>query len=683
MKKQWLFLVITICYVSLELVSLARATIINSKYEQQQSINLKEMVDPTISPCNDFFHYVCNNWKMINPIPDDQSRWGQFSILREINLIKLRILLEEIDSNTMFLENKMIGDFYAACMNEEDIEIRGTNSLNFLLSKIDALINKQDLVPLLATLHRFGISVFFAFGSTRDPIATDQYIAGIDQDGLGLPDRDFYFRDDKKTVHQRKAYKKHISKMLILAGDSIQTAKLRAKAILALESNLAEISLDLVTRRDPQRVNNPISFSKFITMAPGIDWIKYVHSIKAPTFNRINNQSIDYFGKVGAVIAMSHLDDIKSYLRWHTLHASTQLLPKSFVEENFNFYEQILAGTPNLQPRWKQCVKMTDRSLGENLGRLFVNKYYPSTTKDRMIDLVSNIHQSFSQMISDVDWMSSKTKAKALDKLKLMRLKIGHPEKWIDYSTIKINRNDAMSNFLNTSSFEVMRDINKIGTIVDHNEWEMTPPTVNAYYDSKDNSINFPAGILQFPFFEKDADEALNFGAIGTIIGHEITHGFDDHGRQYDGNGNLNDWWTTIDDEKFKTKTQCLVDEYESFVIDNNIKLNGILTLGENIADNGGVRIAYMALKKYLSNNTESATKIDDWTPEQKFFLGMARTWCSSERHEARQLQIQTDPHSLAQYRVNGVVSNLPEFANAFSCKPNDAMIRQNSCKVW
>jgi endothelin-converting enzyme/putative endopeptidase len=450
---------------------------------------------------------------------------------------------------------------------------------------------------------------------------------------------------------------------------------------MALETSLAEVSLDRVARRDPQKVNKPMPFTQFIAQDPGIDWVVYAKELGAPAFDRINDQSSDYLAKIGGIIAQASLDDIKSYLRWHVLHASARLLPKAFVDENFDFYGRTLAGTPALQPRWKRCVQMTDHALGEDLGKIFVAKYYPPEAKTRMAELVAAVHESYGRIIAKVDWMTPATKAKAEAKLAVMASKIGYPVKWRDYSSVTVTSDDALGNLWRADAFETTRDLNKIGAAVDRNEWEMTPPTVNAYYSPDNNDINFPAGILQFPFFEKDSDDALNFGAIGMVIGHEMTHGFDDEGRQYDAKGNLADWWTPADAKKFATKSQCLVDEYGSFVADGDVKLNGKLTLGENTADNGGARISYAALKTYLAG--KKVGKIDGWTPEQRFFLGMARVWCGSERPESRRLQAQTDPHSLVQYRVNGVVGNMPEFARAFSCKPGDAMVRKDACKVW
>ncbi|PKU24882.1 M13 family peptidase [Telmatospirillum siberiense] len=643
-------------------------------------MSLKEMVDPAISPCQDFFQYVCRNWQAANPIPDDQSRWGQFYVLREANLAKLRGLLENVGSDAT-REARRAGDFYGACMDEDGIEAKGIEPLKSLLAEIDDLAGKRELTPLLAKLHRWGISGFFAFGSARDPEDSERQIAGADQGGLGLPDRDFYFRKDAKAVQQRDAYQAHIAKMFTLAGEEAEQAGRRAKAVLDLETAMAEVSLDRVSRRDPRKVNKPMPFAQFESEAPDFDWAAYAKDLGAPAFDRINDQSSAYLSKIGGIIATASLDDVKSYLRWHLLHSAVRLLPKAFVEENFDFYGRTLAGTPALQPRWKRCVQLTDHALGEDLGRLFVARYYPPAAKSRMRELVSAVHVSFGRLIAEADWMTPGTKAKAQAKLALMASKIGYPDKWRDYSSVAVSRDDALGNFWRANAFEMARDLEKIGAEVDHGEWHMTPPTVNAYYSGENNDINFPAGILQYPFFDKDADDALNFGAIGMVIGHEMTHGFDDQGRQYDGKGNLVDWWTTEDARKFGAKSQCLVDEYGTFVAEGAVTLNGKLTLGENTADNGGARIAYWALKKYLAG--KKVGKIDGWTPEQRFFIGMARVWCGSERPETRRLQAQVDPHSLAEYRVNGVVANMPEFARAFSCVPGDAMVRKDSCKVW
>lgn len=646
----------------------------------QSQAGLKEMVDPAVSPCQDFFQYVCRKWQAANPIPDDQSRWGQFYLLREANLAKLRGLLESQGADAP-TEARRVADFYAACMDEDGIEAKGVAPLAALLAEIDGLADKRDLVRTVARLHRIGIPVLFSFGSSRDPNDSEQQIAGIDQGGLGLPDRDFYFRTDERASLVREAYEKHIARTLTLAGEAEEPATRRAGAIMALETAMAEVSLDRVARRDPHKVNKPMDFVRFESEAPNFDWALYAKDVGAPAFSRINDQSEAFLARIGSILEAVPLDDLKAYLRWHALHSATRLLPKAFVEEDFDFYGRTLAGTPSPPPRWKRCVQLTDRALGEDLGRLFIKRYYPPTAKSRMRDLVAAVHDSFGRLIADADWMGPATKAKARAKLALMASKIGYPDKWRDYSAVAVRPDDALGNFWRANEFETERDLRKIGAAVDHGEWHMTPPTVNAYYSAENNDINFPAGILQFPFFDKDADDALNFGAIGMVIGHEMTHGFDDQGRKYDGRGNLVDWWTDDDAAKFSARSQCLVDEYGSFVADGATTLNGKLTLGENTADNGGARIAYWALKRYLAGRRMA--RIDGWTPEQRFFIGMARVWCGSERPETRRLQAQTDPHSLAEYRVNGVVANMPEFAKAFACKAGDPMVRKEACKVW
>ncbi|MDR3439344.1 M13 family metallopeptidase [Telmatospirillum sp.] len=643
-------------------------------------MSLKEMVDPAIGPCNDFYQYVCKNWQAANPIPEDQSRWGQFQELREANLAKMRELLEGVGTDAT-PEAKRVGDFYASCMDEAGIDAKGAGAIKPVLDKIDGLTGRQDLVPLLAALHGQGVGAFFAFGSAHDPDDSEHYIAGADQDGLGLPDRDFYFRKDEKAAHQREAYVTHVEHMFVLAGEQPEAAASQAKAVMALETAMAGVSLDRVARRDPQKVNKPMAFVQFSGEAQGFDWTGYARELGAPAFERINDQSSDYLAKIGGIVAAASLDDIKSYLKWHVLHSSARLLPKAFVDENFDFYGRTLSGQPVLQPRWKRCVQMTDHALGENLGQLFVAKYYPPDAKKRTGDLVAAVHDSFGRILAKVEWMAPATRAKAQAKLAMMASKIGYPDHWRDYSSVSITRDDALGNYWRANTFETKRDLHKIGTVVDRSEWEMTPPTVNAYYSAETNDINFPAGILQFPFFDKDADDGLNFGAIGMVIGHEMTHGFDDEGRQYDGKGNLADWWTKEDAKRFGAKSQCLVDQYGSYAADGDVKQNGNLTLGENTADNGGARIAYWALEKYLAG--KKVGKIDGWTQEQRFFLGMARVWCESARPEVRRLQAQTDPHSLSEYRVNGTLSNMPEFARAFGCKPTDPMVRKEPCKVW
>ncbi|MTJ83514.1 MAG: M13 family metallopeptidase [Telmatospirillum sp.] len=645
-------------------------------------MTLKEMVDPSVSPCTDFYQYVCKSWMAANPIPDDQIHWGQFHELREANLAKLRGLLEDAgQAGQESAVAKRAGDFYAACMDEAGVEAKGLAPVKDVLDRIDGLADKAALFPLLADLHRAGIDAFFAFGSAHDPENSDRYIAAADQSGLGLPDRDFYFRKDDKTQQQRAAYVKHVARMFELAGDTADVADRRAGTVMALETALAEVSLDRVSRRDPQKVNKPMTLARFESEAAGLDWAAYVKAAGAPAFDRINDQSSVYLSKLGGILAAVPMEDLKSYLRWHALHASSKLLPKAFVDETFAFYGHTLSGQLALQPRWKRCAQMTDHALGEDLGQLFVAKYYPPEAKQRMADLVQAVHASFGRLIDKVDWMAPATKAKAQAKLAMMASKIGYPDHWRDYSQVVVARDDAIGNYQRAAAFETARDLKKIGTDVDRSEWDMTPPTVNAYYSGENNDINFPAGILQPPFFDKDADDAVNFGAIGMVIGHEMTHGFDDEGRQYDGKGNLADWWSKADAKRFEARSQCLVKEYGGFVADGDVKQNGKLTLGENTADNGGARIAYWALKTYLDG--KKVGKIDGFTPEQRYFLGLARVWCENTRPEAKRLQAQTDPHSIAEYRVNGTISNMPEFAKAFGCKPSDPMVSKQPCKVW
>jgi endothelin-converting enzyme/putative endopeptidase len=648
--------------------------------QMSMPMSLKDMVDPAVPPCANFYEFVCRKWQAANPIPDDQSYWGQFQELRDANLAKLKGLLEGVGADAT-PPARQAGDYYAACMDEAGIEAKGIAPVKPLLDKIDALATKQGLFPLLADLHRVGVGGFFAFGSARDPENSDRNIGGADQAGLGLPDRDFYFRKDDKTVHQRDAYVKHIAKMLSLAGVPADAAAAKAGAIMALETRLAEQSLDRVSRRDPQKVNKPMTFAGFVAETPGLDWASYQREAGIGMIERVNDQSSEYLAKLGGIVDQTSLDDIKSYLAWHVLHDSSRLLPKAFVEETFDFYGRTLSGQPALQPRWKRCVQLTDRALGEDLGQMFVAKYFPPDAKGRMAHLVDAVHQSFAELMAKVDWMAPETKKRAQAKLAVMASKIGFPETWRDYSSVAVKTDDAMGNFQRANAFETDRDNKKIGQPVDRQEWDMTAPTVNAYYAGENNDINFPAGILQPPFFDKDVDDALNFGAIGMVIGHEMTHGFDDEGRQYDGKGNLADWWTKADVKRFQAKSQCLIDQYGSFVADGDVKQNGKLTLGENTADNGGARIAFWALEKLLAG--KPTAKIDGWTAEQRYFLGMARVWCENSRPEVRRLQAQTNPHSLSEYRVNGTMSNMPEFAKAFGCKPSDPMVNRHPCKVW
>jgi putative endopeptidase len=640
-------------------------------------------MDKSADPCSDFYQYACGNWIKNNPIPADQARWGRFSELEERNRETLRAILDEAAKPDPGRDavTRQIGDYYAACMDEKGIDAKGLKPIQPDLDRIAALKDKSELAAEIARLHRIGADALFDFSSGQDFKDSTKVIAQFEQGGLGLPERDYYLKEDPESVETRHKYVAHLQKMFELAGDSPEQAKLHAGVVMKLETALAKGSLDNVSRRDPAKVYHKMTARDLQSLAPAFQWSVYFRDAGAPAFTAINVSWPDFAKAVQAEIQATSLDDWKTYLRWHLLHSSSPLLPAPFAQENFNFYGRVLTGATEQRPRWKRCVDFTDDQLGEALGRKFVERTFGAEGKQRTLDMVHKLEAALGKDIQNLDWMTPATKQQALVKLKAITNKIGYPERWRDYSSVVISRDDAMGNNNRADQFEFRRRLQKIGQPVDRLEWDMTPPTVNAYYDPLMNNINFPAGILQPPFYDNGMDDAVNYGGIGMVIGHELTHGFDDEGRQFDAKGNLDDWWTEVDAKAFAERAACIADEYSSISPAAGLHINGKLTLGENTADNGGVRVAYMALMDSLAGKTPA--KIDGFTPEQRFFLAFGQVWCTNQRPEHLRLQVQTDPHSPAKYRVNGVVVNMPEFQKAFSCKAGAPMVKNSACRVW
>ena len=639
-------------------------------------------LDRGADPCMDFYQFACGNWLKNNPIPPDQSRWGRFSELEEHNRDILREILEEAAKpapNRDSVDQK-IGDYYAACMDEKAIDARGLAPIEPDLARIRGLKDKTELAAEIAHLQRDGVGGMFEFGSGQDFKNSDMVIAQIDQGGLGLPDRDYYFNKDAKSVELRQKYVAHVARMLELAGEKPDRAKANADTVMKIETALANGSLDLVSRRDPEKVYHKMSVQELEKLAPLFHWNVYLRDAGTPTFQDLNVAWPDFFKSLNSALQNFTLDEWKTYLTWHLVHSESRLLPAAFVEESFNFYGKTLQGTDQMRPRWKRCVDFTDAQLGEALGRKFVERTFGPDGKERTLKMVDALEKALGQDIEQVSWMTPATKKEALIKLHAIQNKIGYPDKWRDYSSVAIKRDDAVGNSYRADAFEFQRELNKIGKPVDRGEWEMTPPTVNAYYDPLMNNINFPAGILQPPFFDKKMDDAINFGGIGMVIGHELTHGFDDQGRQFDAKGNLHDWWTPEDAKEFDKREACFVDEYSKFTVAPDVHVKGKLTLGENTADNGGARIGLMALQNTIGADGD---KTGGFTPEQRFFLSFGQIWCENARQEAEILQVQTDPHSPARFRVDGVVKNMPEFQKAFACKAGQPMVTADACRVW
>ena len=634
-------------------------------------------------PCVDFYKFSCGGWMAANPLPADQARYGRFDALQDRNRTILRELLEAASANKpgrSALEQKM-GDFYFACMDEKAIDARGTAPLKPSLDRIAALKNKKDLADLMARLFRDGTEPFFVFSSEQDAKDSTQVIAGLGQGGLGLPDRDYYFKTDQKSVDTRKQYVEHVQKMFELLGSSAADAAKKAQAVMTIETALADGSFDRVTMRDPEKVYHKMTVAELAALGPGYDWARFFRAVGAPAIQSLDVSEPPFIKALDGVIARTGLEDLRTYLDWHLVHSNTEVLPAAFVQENFNFYSRTLRGVKEKRPRWKRCVDLTDGQLPDALGRIFVEKTLGEQGKERTAKMVAELEKALERDIQSVDWMSAQTKEQALVKLHAITNKIGNKAHWLDYSTVKIARDDAFGDSERASAFELARQLAKIGKPVDKTDWAMSQPTVNAYYDPQENDINFPAGILQPPFYDNKLDDAVNYGAIGAVIGHELTHGFDDEGRQFDAKGNLRDWWTPQDAKAFDERASCIVDQYGGYSATDDVKLNGKLTLGENSADNGGLRIALMALRD--SEGGKEPAPIDGFTALQRFFLGWGQIWCENHTAEIARQQALTNPHSLAQFRVNGVVSNMPEFRQAFGCKEGQPMAPAKTCRVW
>ncbi len=645
-----------------------------------QSVLDVNSLDRSVDPCADFFTYSCGGWLKANPIPPDKTSWGLSSALADDNRLLLRRILEEAAAAPRkdSVQQK-IGDYYTACMDEPAIEAAGAAPLQAALEQIRRMHSKRDIARLAAGLPNGGI--LFDFGSNQDFKDSTQVIAEVDQDGLGLPDRDYYVKTDPKSVELRQGYVAHVQKMFELLGDSSAIAASEAQAVMRIETALASGSLTQVERRDPKRLYHKMTLKELRTLSPSFQWNKYFSAAGEPGLRTLNVTAPQFFRTMNTVLQREDMGSWKAYLRWHVAHNNAPYLSSAFVKANFDFFGKTLGGAQELQPRWKRCVNYADNDLGEALGQAYVQQAFPPQAKQRAQEMVKEIEQAMERDIASLSWMSPSTKQKALEKLHTVANKIGYPDKWRDYSALTIARDNEMGNVMRARAFEFQRQLAKIGKPVDRGEWGMTPPTVNAYYNPQVNDINFPAGILQPPFFDFSADDAPNYGDMGGTIGHELTHGFDDEGRQFDAQGNLRDWWTAEDGKQFEQRASCVSDQYSQYVAVDDIKINGQLTMGENVADLGGLMLAYMAWQNHTRGG--KLEPIDGFTPEQRFFIGYGQSWCSETRDETKRMYATIDPHSPDKFRANGVVSNLPEFQRAFQCKPGSPMVRENRCRVW
>jgi len=654
--------------------------------QNQPPLDPKNM-DTSVKPGDDFFRYANGAWIKRTEIPPEYSRWGAFNELIERNSDALHAIAEKASKTPvdpkLAPETQKVGDYYASGMDEKTIEAMRTKPLQDEFNKIEMIKDRQDVLAEIAHLHTIGVNAFFDFGAGQDAKDSTRDIAQAVQGGLGMPDRDYYTKQDADMKEKREKYVAHVAKMLTLLGEPADKASDDAKKILALETKLAEASRTRVQLRDPIKNYNKMGVRQLQDLTPDWNWSDYFKKINLVEPGDINVHQPEFFKSANDLFRSASLDDWKAYLRWQLINATAPDLSKDFVDEDFDFKERVLRGTQQIKPRWKRVILSEDGEIGEALGKLYVGFYFPPEAKARALDLVNNLKEALADRINTLEWMDEPTKQEALKKLAAFTVKIGYPDKWLDYSLLQIDRGPFVLNTVRAEKFEAERDVNKIGKPVDRTDWGMTPPTVNAYYNSNMNEIVFPAGILQPPFFYPDADDAVNYGAIGAVIGHEMTHGFDDQGRQFDARGNLRDWWTPKSAEEFKKRSGAIVQQYNEYEPLPGMHVNGELTQGENIADIGGVKLAYAALQKALDKHPEErGKKIDGFTPEQRFFLSFAAIWRSKIRDEDQKLRLKTDPHSPAQYRVNGPLSDSPEFQKAFNIPDGSPMVRRADKRV-
>jgi putative endopeptidase len=642
-------------------------------------------IDKSVDPCVDFYEYACGNWRKNNPIPGDQSRWGRFNELAERNRYLLYVDLKKAADNPVTPLQKKYGDFFAACMNTDQADKLGDKPVLPVLHRIDAIHDKKEIGALLGWIDAHtGAAGFFRFGVEQDQKDSTQQIESIGQGGLTLPDRDYYLEDNPHMTDVRAKYHDYIVTVMKLVGDSDDQAAKDASDVIEVETALAKASIPRDQMREPDKRYHIMAITDLESMDANFDWGAYFTEAHAPRVDTLNVAQPDFFKAENQLFSDESLDALKSYMRFHAVNAAAQWLSKPFDDANYDFFLKTLQGQAEPTPRWKRCTAVTDRALGEAVGQDWVKENFPPQAKQNMEQLVAALKKALASDIQALPWMSDDTKKQAEEKLDEFRQKIGYPDKWRDYSKLQVTRTNFVEDTEHSAAFQFDYELNKVGKPVDEKEWGMTPPTVNAYYDPPMNDINFPAGILQPPFYDFSKDPAVNFGGIGVVIGHEMTHGFDDEGSKYDGHGNVKNWWTPDDRKAFDERTDCEVQEYNGFEPVEGVHLNGKLTLGENTADNGGIHIAWQALLATLQQDGKSIDdKIDGYTEAQRYFISFGQIWCENRTDQVSRMAAKVDPHSPGRFRVDGVVLNFDEFGKAFGCHVGQPMMPENACRVW
>ncbi len=644
-------------------------------------------LDRSVAPCDDFFKFADGGWIKTHPIPPAYPRWGTFDQLRDNNEETLHQILEEAAKDKTAAPGsnlQKVGDFYASCMDETGIEAAGAKPLDAEFQRIAGLKNTEDLQAEVARLQRIGVRALFRFDSAQDYRDSTEVIAVARQGGLGLPDRDYYTKDDDKSQKLRADYLQHVTNMFKLVGDSDTTAAAEAKTVMDIETSLAKSSMTRVDTRDPNKTYHKMPVAELAQITPHFTWASFLDGVGSPRVSELNIAQPDFFKGMDAELVSVPLDDWKIYVRWQVIHSAAPALSSKFVDENFNFYGRTLQGTQEILPRWRRCVQSTDQLLGEALGQFYVQRAFPPEAKAKAVAMVKNLMTALRDDLATLDWMSPETRKQATAKLDAIMIKIGYPDKWRDYSAYRVDRGPYIENVRRGGAFAVAHDMSEIGKPVDRTEWGMTPPTVNAYYNPSMNEIVFPAGILQPPFYDANRDDAMNYGGIGAVIGHEMTHGFDDQGAKFDAQGNLKNWWTPEDLANFKQRGDCIQRQFDSFEVEPGLHENGKLVEGESIADLGGLTIADAALEKSMEGKP-APPEIDGFTPEQRFFLAFAQIWAGSERPEYARMIVATNPHPLGRFRSNAPLSNMPAFAKAWGCSANSPMVRAETlrCRIW